>query len=132
MMRRLPIGYRFFASLTIVAMGLVPAAAQTSSPAAKAPVKSWTPPKTPWGDPDLQGEWPANGNIPLQRPPALADKATLTDQELAQREQQAQKQAEADSEEFSKGTAAVPVNPPNYWQERGRAIRQTSLVVDPP
>jgi hypothetical protein len=23
--------------------------------------KAWTPPKTPWGDPDLQGVWPGTG-----------------------------------------------------------------------
>jgi hypothetical protein len=125
--------HRFFSYLAVVTMALSPVAGQTPSRVEKAPVKkNWTPPKTPWGDPDLQGQWPANGNIPLQRPATLGDKATLTDQELAQREKQAQKQAEADSEEFSKGTGAVPVNPPSYWQERGRAIRQTSLVVDPP
>jgi hypothetical protein len=27
----------------------------------------YTPPKTPWGDPDLQGQWPTSRMIPLQR-----------------------------------------------------------------
>ena len=29
--------------------------------------KSWTQPKTPWGDPDIQGMWPISfvGSVPL-------------------------------------------------------------------
>ncbi|MBZ5632565.1 MAG: hypothetical protein LAO55_05485 [Acidobacteriia bacterium] len=41
--------------------------AQTPSAAPKATKKAYTPPKTPWGDPDLQGNWPAQFNIPMQR-----------------------------------------------------------------
>ena len=32
------------------------------------------PPKTPWGDPDLQGTWSYASLTPLQRPTAMADK----------------------------------------------------------
>src|SRR5215510_14951335 len=39
----------------------------------------WTHPKTPWGDPDLQGVWPGNVGVPMQRPPAFGERATLTD-----------------------------------------------------
>jgi hypothetical protein len=41
------------------------ASAQSSAPAAQS---AYTPPKTPWGDPDLQGDWPTTGMIPLQKP----------------------------------------------------------------
>src|ERR1700744_3537923 len=36
---------------------------------ASADAKAWTPPKPPWGDPDLQGTWPLDqlGRTPLQR-----------------------------------------------------------------
>ena len=45
----------------------------------------WTPPKTPWGDPDLQGYWPgvAMLGVPLERPNSLGDKANLTEEEFA-------------------------------------------------
>jgi len=92
----------------------------------------WTPPKTPWGDPDIQGQWPATARIPMQRPVSLGERAVLTDQELAEREKQFQKEAAADSEEFAKGSGDVSINPPSYWQERGKPDRQASLVVDPP
>src|SRR5579863_1649522 len=97
----------------LVSIIALPLLAQT---AAK---KTYTPPKTSWGDPDLQGQWPATANIPMQRPANLGERAILTDEELAQREKQAQKQAEADSEEFSSGSSNVTINPPSYWVEHG-------------
>jgi hypothetical protein len=94
--------------------------------------KSYTPPKTPWGDPDLQGQWPATANIPMQRPANLGDRATLTDEEVAQRQKQAQNTAESDSEEFVSSSTTVSINPPSYWVEHGAVNRQASLIVDPP
>ena len=100
---------------------------------AQAPAKKpYTPPKTPWGDPDLQGQWPATANIPLQRPANLGDRAVLTDEEIAQRQQQAQRTAESDSEEFVSSSTSVSINPPSYWVEHGSVNRQASLIVDPP
>ena len=45
-------------------------------------------PRTPWGDPDLQGVWNNNTIVPLERPEALANKDLLTDEEVAARFQQ--------------------------------------------
>ena len=47
----------------------------------------YTPPKTPWGDPDLQAIWSGDSafGIPLQRPAALGNKAELTDAEFAEK-----------------------------------------------
>ncbi len=119
--------YRVFASLLIVALSSLPVAAQ--APVAK---KAWTPPKTSWGDPDLEGQWPATANIPMQRPVSLGERAELTDAELAQREIQSKKQAAEDGEQFAKGSGDVTINPPSYWVEHGKPVRQASLVVDPP
>ena len=54
----------------------------------------WTQPKTPWGDPDLQGTWTSDDCIgtPMNRPANLGEKAYYTEQELAQRQSQLQKQ----------------------------------------
>jgi hypothetical protein len=136
--------YRVFASLFVAAVSALPAAAQApagqansvaakpAAAAAKATSKTdWTPPKTSWGDPDLQGEWPATARIPMQRPTNLGTRAVLTDAELAQREVQFKKQSEEDNEETAKSND-VTINPPSYWQERGKPDRQASLVVDPP
>ena len=117
-----------FLTLVLIA---VPLAAQTTKPVAKTS-KGYTAPKTPWGDPDLQGQWPATANIPMQRPANLGNRATLTEAELKQRESQAARTAEADSEEFVSSDTAVSINPPGYWVEHGKPHPQASLVVDPP
>ncbi len=127
--------YRVFASLLVAALSSLPVAAQ--APAAKIATtsakKNWTPPKTAWGDPDLQGEWPATARIPMQRPVSMGTRSELTDAELAQRESQSQKQASEDSEEIATDTnTKVTINPPSYWVERGKPDRQASLVIDPP
>ena len=50
-----------------------------------AATKSWTPPKTPWGEPDLQGIWPLNHLIatPFQRPEKYGDRRFMTEEEFA-------------------------------------------------
>ncbi len=93
---------------------------------------AYTPPKTPWGDPDLQGMWPGNFGVPMQRPASMGDRTTLTDAEFAQKQAQAKRQATADSEEYLPKDAKPGVNPPSYWTERGTPTRQTSLIIDPP
>ena len=49
--------------------------------------KTWTAPKTPWGDPDLQGTWTDDDCIgtPMNRPANLGDRGFYTEQELADR-----------------------------------------------
>jgi hypothetical protein len=106
--------------------------AQAPAKNAQTAAKHWTPPKTPWGDPDIQGEWPATANIPMQRPASMGTRSELTDAELAQRQKQAQNQDEADAEEFSPSNPNLTINPPSYWVEHGKPNRQASLVVDPP
>ena len=46
-------------------------------------LQAYTAPRTPWGDPDLQGQWNSQTATPLERPltGALAGKETLTDEE---------------------------------------------------
>jgi len=106
-----------------------------NSPAAKTAksAKPFTPPKTAWGDPDLQGLWPASAQIPMQRPAALTKETSLSDAEIARRKEQFAKQAEQDNEEFAPANGGtVSINPPSYWVERATPNKQTSLVVDPP
>ncbi|MFK7863263.1 MAG: hypothetical protein AB8B95_03450, partial [Pseudohongiellaceae bacterium] len=57
------------------------AAAATFAMAAQA--QDYEAPRTQWGQPDLQGVWNFSSNIPLERPAFFADKAFLTDEDLA-------------------------------------------------
>ncbi|MBV8843574.1 MAG: hypothetical protein JO307_12265 [Bryobacterales bacterium] len=97
-------------------------------------VQKYVPPKTSWGDPDLQGLWPATDSIgiPMQRPESFGSRALLTEQEYGQREAAAKRTAESDSEEYANPNQRAGINPPSYWLERGKPSRQASLVVDPP
>jgi hypothetical protein len=124
-------------ALAVATLLTLPLAGQSTSDASKAKSaektsKTWTPPKTPWGDPDIQGMWPGELHAPLQRPADLKDRAALTEKEFAEREAERQKQAIADSEEYASKSPRVGIGPPSYWTERGKPSRQTSLIVDPP
>ena len=75
-------------SLLALALGLVWLSATpdgqtaTTKPAQSA---NWTPPKTPWGDPDLQGMWDSRTGVPLERPAQFANREFMTEQEAADR-----------------------------------------------
>src|SRR5580693_2042539 len=66
------------AALLAVAQGQV---AHTAL--AKTTGKTWAPPRASDGHPDLQGFWSNNSATPLERPNYLAERATLTDEEVA-------------------------------------------------
>jgi hypothetical protein len=114
----------FVSLLAFIILLAAPALGQTTKP--------WVHPKTPWGDPDLQGTWPGNVGVPMQRPANMGERTTLTDEEFAQRQTQAKRQAEADNQSFAASDTRPGIGPPSYWTERGRPTRQTSLIVDPP
>ena len=57
--------------------------ARPASTAPAAAKSTWTPARTPDGQPDLQGIWANNTITPLQRPPQWAGKQFLNDQEMA-------------------------------------------------
>src|SRR5687767_2210153 len=93
-----------------------------------ADAQRWTPPRTPWGDPDLEGVWTSDNNfsIPLERPAAVADKEFLDGKEfedaLANRGKLIA--AVADGGEVGAG--------PSHWYENLTAkSRRSSLILDP-
>ena len=93
---------------------------------------NWTPPRTAWGEPDLQGTWTNETITPFERPKALADKAFLTEQEAAAIERQAAQQREG-ADGSSRPGDVGSYN--QVWFDSGTKVvssRRTSLVVDPP
>ena len=118
-------------AIALVALAALPAVGQQPVKT-KTAAKTWTPPKTPWGDPDLQGVWPGNMGVPMQRAKAMGTRTELTDEEFAQREAAAKRNGAADSIEFAPKDQRIGIGPPSYWTERGKPTRQASLVVDPP
>ena len=65
----------------LIALAL-PTVVPVSAQAPKTGEATYTPPRTPWGDPDLQGVYDYQSMIPMQRPGELAGKKTFTDVEL--------------------------------------------------
>jgi hypothetical protein len=126
------------AVLAVVALASTVVSSQGQS--APAP---YSPPKTPWGDPDLQGIWPGTDmvGVPFERPEQFGTRLFLTDAELKQREQQAEKQQELDVLDFdlqkppdeivALGDVGGVTSPPPHWLERGVPSRQSSLIVQP-
>jgi hypothetical protein len=108
-----------------------PICAQTRAPRSTA-AKTWTPPRTPDGAPDLQGMWTNATITPFERPRALADKPFLTEEEAAAFERQtAQRREEADSNPTPGQVGSYN----NFWTDSGTKVvgsRRTSLVIDPP
>ena len=118
---------RYLSSLAVVAaVLLVPGVAGAQSQS------EWEPPRLPDGRPDLQGVWDFRTATPLERPEALADRATLTDEEAAAVEFGAtafQRAADAQPPEGSVGAYNA------FWLDFGTTVtddRRSSLIVDPP
>jgi hypothetical protein len=109
-----------------------PSASPKAAPSAA--VKTWRPPKTSWGDPDLQGMWPNTEllGVPLQRDPKLGTRALLTDAEYAQRAARTKRADDSDNQKYDKLDGPVSTGSPIWWIEHGQPTRQASLIVEPP
>ena len=95
-------------------------------------------PRTEHGVPDFQGTYTFRTLTPLNRPPELADKATLTEEEAAEWAAFENRRQNRDLIIDSVGGAGYPpgvISYNEFWYERGVdtiADRRTSLVYDPP
>ncbi len=134
--------------LFAVTIGVASVTAQTtaSKPSARVTpaAKTSAALRTAWGAPNLEGIWDFRTITPMERPPELAGKATLTAEETAEYERKINEQRNADARHDTKvtGTAnrtavtedvALAYN--DFWWDRGTKVigtRRTSLIVDPP
>jgi catechol 2,3-dioxygenase-like lactoylglutathione lyase family enzyme len=113
--------------LAIVQTGYAGIDVDRASPAVAADARGpYTVPRTPWGEPDLQGVWTGNSahGIPLERPANLADRQALTREE-----------AEARRE---RGTLGSIWGYEREWRDttlgyvKTAPSTQVSVVIDPP
>ena len=137
--------YRLVAAIAVVAaVSTWPALGQAAKPASEAPkkvaaktatAKKAAVPRTPWGDPDLQGVWNDATSTPLERPGGVNSKNVASDEEAAEFQNQLEFNLSRDRRD---GGPEIDVNRAynEHWMDARRlkitADRRTSLVVDPP
>ena len=121
--------------IAVVLMWAQPVVGQAQSSTSKATAaKTWSPPRTPDGQPDLQGIWTNATITPLERPAELAGKEFFTEAEAAEYAKEVIARTNADRRD---GTPEADVGRAynNFWWDRGTNVvktRRTSLIVDPP
>ena len=128
--------------IAVVSLVTAPVVGQTQTSATKTPTASQARttaaakvPKTPWGDPDLQGVWNIATSTPLQRPAKLGEKVVLTEDEAAEFQEEVAEDLTRDRRD---GGPEADVNRAynDHWMDARRlkitADRRTSLIVDPP
>ena len=101
-------------------LGPAVAAAQTASV-----------PRTPWGEPDLQGVWDFRTLTPMERPDELADKQVLTAEEAAQQFQEGRSRNSPLRDD--EVPADIVGNYNQFWFDPGTSIvetNRTSLIVE--
>ncbi len=114
-------------TLTLATAGVV---GQTRTTAAR----PYTVPKTPWGDPDLQGIYTnkdENG-IPLQKPDALGQQSLddVDDEELRDLIRERNERAEKSAAGI--GGAETGAGPTHWYEHYGAKNSRAWLIVDPP
>ena len=136
---------RVLGVVAVVSMCLVPFADAQTATTPPDEAQPWTS-LTPWGDPDLQGVWASDSATPLERPAALADRETLSDEEVILLQQRAAELFNGETDaafgnsvfdavfnESSTFTSTDTTGNYNqFWLIDRWFENRTSLVVDPP
>jgi len=119
-------------NMTRLASGICAGAVMMAVAAAQSSAQSYKAPKTPWGDPDIQGNYSnlTEAGTPLERPKEFEGKqlSEISAEELRTLKRQA---AERTINNFLGPTEA----PDNWWQVAYRNAEngaQAWLVIDPP
>ena len=89
-------------------------------------------PRTPWGDPDLQGVWEYWTFTPLEKPAELAGRDELTEEEAAVIAQRLSSEAVGRDDTRPAEGQTGGYNQ-SFWTERSRAeaLTQPALLIDP-
>jgi len=108
-----------------------------AAPARLTPASDWTPPRTSWGDPDIQGIFTNKyeASTPLERPNAFEGRKLDDIEDVELREILAERQKQAiDRLPFLSGDPEGRIGPPHHWREMFDITGGSRpwLVIDPP
>ena len=115
-------------------------AADSTDASADDSATTWTAPRTPWGEPDLQGAWRHESTTPLERPAQLMGRESLTPEEIAANREAEEERAAAGvlgDEEARPAPDSSPFQRNEYnrfwnYREGVRSVEtRTALIVDP-
>ena len=126
---------RFSASRIVasvaMAVAFVPAAIAAQSPAEQVAPRApgYSAPRTPWGDPDLEGLWPSIDmvRVPMERPRQYGTRVLMNPEEHAVVEKREEERIVTIARDGAGGVTGAP----GHWVEWGKSQRQTSLLVAP-
>jgi hypothetical protein len=117
------------AVLALGGIGVAPLPAQAAGDTG-----TFSPTRTAWGVPDLQGTWDFRTITPMERPAEYADKEFLTEAEAADLERRINERLDLDRRgDTAQRDVEGAYN--DFWFDFGDRLvesRRTSLVIDPP
>ena len=124
------------AVVMLLKLAPVPVAGQSSKPTATVAEREKAGPatKTSWGEPDLQGIWTNEYEIPLQRPARYANKEFFTEAERAELDRVRAGIIGQDNRQHTRGSEKDVSGAYNagIFLTHKHTGRRTSLIVDPP
>lgn len=128
----------YFRVVSVLALPFLPMLAPVpiAAQAAKSPStarKTWTQPRTPDGQPDLQGVWNSSILTPFERPKEFAGKEFFTPQEAEEFTKAELNRVDGDRRDGG-GDADVGRAYNEFWRDRGKLTSdlRTSMIIDPP
>ena len=155
--------YRFIMRITLLTIAMTVAwfgaSPQGQAPAANQGAQaSRSTPKTPWGDPDLQGMWDSRTGVPFERPAEFGTREFMTEKEAMSRRARGLDQAASGEDEEETADSLVKQDERRYknadkpddgrpgyriagaeynafWSAdptRAKLSLRTSRIVDPP
>jgi hypothetical protein len=120
-------------ALPIALVVLLPVSGAAQATKSASTERNWSPPRTPEGQPDLQGVWNSATLTPFERPTEFAGKEFFTPKEAEEFTKAELYRVDGDRRDGG-DNADVGRAYNEFWRDRGKLTPdlRTSMIVDPP